>query len=58
MGNVAKLLDKMQLSQRWEDSSPQLPQTSRLGSHFNVRVPSACVLSPTAWVRDSFFLSS
>lgn len=27
-------------------------------SHFSVLVPSACVLSPTAWVRGSFFLSS
>lgn len=41
------------------NSGLQLPTAAPgLGPYFNVLVPSACVLSPTAWVRDSFFLSS
>ena len=54
------LLQRARLA-KLENSGPmtalapyQIPESA----YFNVLVPSACVLSPTAWVRGSFFLSS
>ena len=43
----------------WPKTTPAPNQRPEGGlSHFRVLVPSTCVLSPTAWVRGSFFLSS
>ena len=63
MGTAAEAMWAVCMKRRIQESRPKTTPAPNQGpegglSHFRVLVPSACVLSPTAWVRGSFFLSS